>query len=192
MTYAIIAAAAVFISTSTGSGSGTVLAHKDGMTLVLTAAHVVKGEPLAEIDGCNAFVDQRRDDLDLAILIVDCTVGAPIPVSTEEPPLFSRLLSVSSPAGQEGTAADQILTRKGLSIAGIPVNQITGLVYPGSSGGTLANPSGELVGVIVAVRTEFFLGTRIPVFSMGYSVPLSSIKEILFPYLTPEEHGSNL
>ena len=180
-----VAASAVVITTSTGSGSGTVILHERDRSLVLTAQHVVAGAGrvvhIQVSGGAEGSMTVRSRvlladrDLDLALLESAARLPAlALPVATDEPALYELVYSVAAPMGLVGTAWPALLSAK-IERAGAQIWEITGFTFFGSSGGTVANARGELVGVPVVIATW----NGLPIPQVGFAVPLPSIRTFL-------------
>lgn len=189
--YQRAAASAVLVATPTGGGSGTVILAHPRATLVLTAHHVIADAPRrvrvlvlragddgVERKAVRARVVAADKAHDLALLATGPGLGVPaLPLATEEPALYEALYTIAAPLGLEGTVAPGVLTAKHRSSASIAgaLWQLTGLVFFGSSGGTVTNDRAELVGVPVVVSTW----SGIPIPQIGLCVPLETIRAFL-------------
>jgi serine protease Do len=186
--YTRTAASTVLVTTSTGSGSGTVILNRSHRAYVLTAFHVVDGarkihlrvptedhgvigrlEVAAEV----LEVDRAQD---LALLGSRAPLAVPaLPVAHDEPALYDDVFIVASPLGLYGTATPGVLSAKMLLEHEGPLWELTGLIFFGSSGGTVVNARAELVAVPVIVATW----NNLPVSQIGFAVPLGSIRTFL-------------
>ncbi len=185
--YRRVALSAVVVRADSNTGSGTVVASEPGVLLVLTAHHVVAAAPnmlrvlLADpaVSGegeAQARVIASDEDHDLALLVVRTNIARPpLPVAEGEPALYEALYSVAAPMGLGGTAAPALLTSKSVRRGDVDLWEVTGFVFFGTSGGTIANARGELVAVPVVIATF----GPIPVPSVGFCVPLHSIRQFL-------------
>lgn len=181
-----VSASAVLVTTATGSGSGTVILQDEARSLVLTAQHVVgPGRSSVRVVATSAEAPAALSvrsrvlladpELDLALLETDAKLAVPaLPLASEEPGLYDAVYMVGSPMGLTGTAWPGLLSAK-LARAGVSLWEITGFTFFGSSGGTLANARGELVGVPIVVATW----NGFPVPQIGFAVPLASVRSFL-------------
>lgn len=153
-------------------GSGTTI-NVDGKTYILSAGHLD--------DPTDTFFVKERDeyrsiklikvnhDIDLALFeyvgeYCDLTIA---PIAVEEPRVGDRIWAVGNPAMLEDAITSGTLVRKmGFSYL------IDAKIYYGSSGGGLFNVKGEIIGVNVKLITN-------PMYSLGISVNLSTIKDFL-------------
>ena len=188
--YRRVAASSVIVVTRTGSGSGTVIATDADTTLVLTAEHVVAGSERHVRIALNAEVTSLAGKpvvvpalvvfadkgVDLALLATAEPLCLPaLPIAAVEPEIYETVIIVGAPMGLEGTAVPGLLTAKDKRLHGMDLWEITGLTFFGSSGGTLANTRGELIGVPIVVA----VWNSLPIPQIGFAVPLSSIHDFL-------------
>jgi len=141
----------------TAFGSGTVVAHQDTATVVLTCAHLFVGEKPEVVivipDGAhrNALLVGVDRENDLGLLVVPRLDVPAIPIAKRLPRLGTTLGSCGF--GQEGTvrinrgehlgyATLQGGTRQGIL-------ELAGLARQGDSGGPILNDRNELVAVIM-------------------------------------------
>ncbi len=184
--YQRVSASSVVVDTDRGSGSGTVILSRPRTLLVLTAAHVVAGSRRIRIlrhvehedetwaVDLPASVVHRDEARDLALLRASDGLPVPaLPVAHAEPELYEPLFVLAAPMGLPGTAAPAVLSSKDLPEP--ELWQITGLVFFGSSGGTVTNAAGELVAVPVRVAEW----SGFPVSQIGYCVGLPDIRAFL-------------
>ena len=174
---------------SGGAGSGTVIAHTHRNAWVLTCAHVVgkskrcevlfyeeiEEETSKTIKRVNAVVELAAPEVDLALLRVSKKILSPIDIAEEEPDFYEHLFVMGAPDGLWGTADRALLTSKDRRNGDRDDYQYTGLAVPGMSGGTLANLEGELVGVISMVKTD----SHLPIWNIGFAVPLPIVKAFI-------------
>lgn len=191
-----ISDSAVTVDFATGTGSGTVIYADPKRSLVLTCAHVVlsNGKDDKDLTGLQviskqgersvalpAFVFEADASRDLAVLIVVGNLGLPpMKLALHEPDLFATLYAVASPLALRGTAAHELLTNKHVlfTARNRDVYQLTGFALPGSSGGTIANADGELVGVIEAIQAVGPVAQS----SIVFAIPLPEIEQFLMGY----------
>lgn len=182
----IVASSVALSVPGASTGSGVVVMQGSRNTHVLTCAHVVGNAERMEVifrsgetrlSKLNAVVEHVDTDNDLALVRTARRMNAdPIVVATDEPEIYERAFVVGSPGGLFGTAADALIcsTNGHNGHAGTGY-QFTGLSVPGISGGALANYEGELLGIVSNVKTE----AHLPVWNIGFAVPLPKIHEFL-------------
>lgn len=169
-----------------GVGSGAIVWRGAKKVLILTCHHVVHtdGEETygimieSQYGGsvvAAVFADDPDDDLAL-LAADDMPLADVLAIATRDPKDYERLYAFGSPKNHPGTAADAILSNH-LPHQGHVLYQITSFVYPGSSGGILANLDGELVGVLRAIAVDENTDEKIP--QIGYAVPLEAVQKFL-------------
>lgn len=172
------------------SGSGTVVWRGRGTILVLTCRHVAapKGRPPAttfllrssrgDVDDVVAVLEAASDTDDLALLRgADLANAVPLRLAPHAPGMYERLYVVASPNADPGVAADAILSGE-LQVAGRDVYRLTSFLWPGSSGGTVANAAGDLVAVARGVEvSDGDDPTIIP--QIGYAVAWTPVRDFL-------------
>jgi S1-C subfamily serine protease len=169
-----VAALSVRMLRGAGAGSGVAFTE-DGF--LLTSAHVVAGSD----GGTAAFGDgtESRFDVvgadplaDLAVLRVHGG-GAPPAVlgDADQLKIGQLVVAVGNPMGLAGSVTAGVISGLGRSIPardGRHVRLIDNVIQtdaalnPGNSGGALANPAGEVVGINTAVA-GYGLGLAVPV-----------------------------
>jgi len=193
-TFRDVARGAVMVEVSSkdvsGGGSGTVIWTNEKQALVLTCDHVVLNELTGKThdkfviigpdgDRVMAQVQDRQKAHDMALLL---TLGAlnvkALKIAKEEPNVYDKLLLVASPDGYRNTAAEGTLSAKSRDSFLGEYWQVTSFIFPGSSGGTVANTAGELVGIPRAVHNTMF--GILP--EIGFCIPLSHIQSFLRGY----------
>jgi S1-C subfamily serine protease len=190
----------VIVRRGTSQGSGTIIASVDGMTLVLTASHVVKteGQVFVELHRYNVGMERKPAtpgvwprtvmatiaaddaDADLAVLSIDKMVALPyvarLPHGKEEPPPDSIVTSIGIDLGKKLTSWNTRL----VETVSIELNDsremrpflITEKIPEhGRSGGGLFQSNGELVGVCVG-HAELVKGRRMGIFSSPENIRL--------------------
>ncbi len=190
----IISPSVVGINTSGGqqqSASGIIVHH---LGYILTNNHVVNGADNITVTLHNdqifkiyqAQIFDSRPDLDLAIIKINKTGNellSPVPLGdSDRIYIGQQVLAIGNPFGLSQSASSGIIsntnrtlttenkTFDGLIQTDAPIN-------PGSSGGALINPQGEVIGVNTAIysTTQSFSG-------ISLAVPINQAKKA-FPDL---------
>ena len=150
----------VQIESRLGVGSGFVF---DDGGLIFTAAHVVSGTSEVDVtfsDGVSTTgtVVARDLDHDVAVVAVTADDLTHAPVSNEEVRIGQTAIAVGSPFGLEQSVTvgvvsglDRSLDVMGRTIAGLI--QTDAAINVGNSGGPLADASGRVVGINIAIAT---------------------------------------
>jgi len=108
-------------------------------------AKLVGQEEKYEVEGALA-VDSKRD---LALLRTPGIDSKPLNLDSTRIDVGSEVYAVGNPSGLEGTFSEGIVS--GIrNFEGSKVLQITAPISPGSSGGPVLNPEGEVVGIATA------------------------------------------
>jgi serine protease Do len=142
--------AVITIVTSTGTGSGFVVAS-DG--LAISNAHVVGSARSVAVrfgDGreVTAYVIRRDTLSDLALLEFPCSACTTLGISATEPELGSEVLLIGSARGLAGSVTRGIVSSRRL-LNGVTYLQTDAAANPGNSGGPLVSLSTEeAVGVL--------------------------------------------
>ena len=175
-----VALSGVRVETDDGEGSGTVIARRGNLYLILTCEHVLNDGMDVTIKTAHGdfpgVVDQRDSKNDLATVVAFGDLGAvPIHVATDEPLMYQTLYAVTSPLGIPLVGSEGILYTKA------PSGKwgFTGFIMPGSSGGTITDAHGNLVCVAEAVVSSHAFDI-VP--ELGFCVGLARIKEYLKDY----------
>ena len=159
-----------------GLGSGFFVA--DDGTLV-TNCHVVKGAKFATVvlpTGATFFVDgilATDETADLAILKVN---GKSLPYlnlapASETPAVGMRVYAIGNPRGLTNTLSEGLVSGLRGNPGGPEIIQTTAAISPGSSGGPLLDPKGQVVGVTTAYLAESQ--------NLNFAVPASKVSELL-------------
>lgn len=151
--YRRVSPAVVTISTSRGSGSGSIVSPEG---LVLTNNHVVRdargGVVTVRTPAGGRYTGQviaTDPTNDLALVRLNTTDRLPtVPLSkAENIQVGQRVFAIGSPFGLSGTLTTGILSRVGRN----GDLQTDAALNPGNSGGPLLNSRGELIGVNKAI-----------------------------------------
>jgi tetratricopeptide (TPR) repeat protein len=105
----------------------------------------------------------EQEDVDLAVLLVgipgpDRSSEPTKPIGTlqiaegQEPPVGQKVYAIGSPQGLEASLSEGMISGRRQEANGPPWLQFTAPVSPGSSGGPLLDATGQVVGVVTAIR----------------------------------------
>jgi hypothetical protein len=168
--------AAVRIETSLGSGSG-VLVSPDGY--IFTAAHVVGSAEAPKVvlhDGASVQgkVLRYNSATDLALVAIDVSATACAPLASARGAVGSDVFLIGSPGGDALTNT----VTKGIISAyreegGWTVLQTDASVSPGSSGGMVASPAGQVLGVVS------FKAVGMGVEGLGFAMAAENVEKAL-------------
>ncbi len=153
---------------------------------VLTNYHVIEPAVDAEIslsDGSKGYVCEvvTEDEVaDLALLTVFVNSANPVTrlqLAERAPSVGASVYAIGSPRGLANSLSAGIISGIREVKPGISRLQTTAPISPGSSGGPLLNPNGEVVGVTTAIRRD---GQN-----LNFAIPASELRLFLSaPYIT--------
>lgn len=137
-------------------------------------AHVVSpGLPSLRVGALAVPLSVQRIDVlnDLAVLTVEARLDAPqLAIATTPLAVGTRVYAVGNPQGLANSLSEGLVS--GLrTLEGRDLIQLTAAISPGSSGGPVVNPSGEVVGVTVGAFTR---GQ-----SLNFAVPTDKLRQLL-------------
>ncbi len=153
---------------------------------LLTNFHVIRSAADAEVrlnDGRIGFVSDvvmEQESADLAVVsvfVIDGHSKPTKPVKTlpiadgPEPPVGERVYAIGSPKGLDASLSEGIVSGRREGNEESPGLQFTAPVSPGSSGGPLLNATGQVVGVVTALRR----GGQ----NLNFAVPASEVVKCL-------------
>jgi|GEM_PF-3450083 len=130
---------------------------------VLTNYHVIRPAVHADVllfngdKGTVLHVVGEDEIADLALLSVSVSYQRPlrpIPLAASNPRVLSTVYAIGSPKGLEGTVSQGEVSAYRAIFGSDHWLQTTAPVSPGSSGGPLVSPQGELVGVTTLAHKE--------------------------------------
>jgi len=148
------ASSTVRVECTGGLGSGAVVGSGNGRTVILTAYHVVLGEPKITVVGprmaCPGRVLNFSPSEDLALVEVLCDLGQPVlPIASRPPLRYSTVWLVGAFNGWTGTPSRGSLASTSFDVTGLVSKAylVTMPIWHGDSGAALLNEAGEIVGV---------------------------------------------
>ncbi len=131
-----------------GVGSG-IIVHPAG--LILTNAHVIRGEPIrvrfADGRELPAGVLGRDPAADLAVLLVNALDLPALELAPAEPLPGSLVMALGHPWGVEAAASFGVVTGTSTDGAGREWVLVNLRLRPGNSGGPLVDAAGRVVGI---------------------------------------------
>lgn len=136
------------VNTKDSIGSGFVVSHKLGKTFVITNKHVVEYLPssIKFADGKEypSKTVKLGDQLDMALLVADGTLGEPLQLKEGTPDIGSDVIAIGSPSGLEFSLSKGIISslraEDRLIQTDVAINE-------GNSGGPLIDEKGCVVGI---------------------------------------------
>lgn len=181
----VVGASVVGLGHRWGVGSGVVI----GPGAVLTNAHNIHSEHLVVsfADGRTADGRVRGADIDQDLAVVEVDTGASEPIAWATEPVSgigTPVLAVANPGGRGLRVTLGFVTGLERSFRGPRGRRITGSIehnaplLPGSSGGPIVTPEGQLLGVntnrldagfYLAIPADESLRTRVDTLSRGES-----------------------
>jgi serine protease Do len=140
----------VQLETESGLGSGVIY---NASGLILTAAHVVEGEPSVAVrlaDGrlFEGEVLGTHGPTDIAVIAID---GLNLPTATlgygDQLQVGELAVALGSPFGFDQTVTSGIVSSVNRTVNGVPMVQTDAAINPGNSGGPLVDGSGRVIGI---------------------------------------------
>jgi|GEM_PF-3095897 len=150
----------VYVEHSYGTGSGVIIEHTDGKTIIVSNRHVVEGaEGVSDIEITTnsqqtitaSEVLVAPSDMDLAIIKIRGTYGTPATAGS----WFSQgqgVIALGSPLGLQGSVSEGIISNAYYDYTDSDyehiIIQTDAAINPGNSGGGLfLKSTGELIGI---------------------------------------------
>lgn len=183
--------------TMSGTGSGMVVRHNRDMTFILTAAHVCRDRRNhtvrinTALGDAEISVDQRvslisvdyygnrhqttvfssDNENDICIVMSPGTWGEAVPIAFVEPEIGEHVYNVAAPLGIFETRMVPIFDGRFIGNDSSGRRFYTIPTGPGSSGSSILNDRGEIVGMIHSAFTNFE--------NIAISSSLSNIRQIV-------------
>ena len=162
-----------------GAGSGVIF-ESDGF--ILTAAHVVatvvSGDAeltvrLSNGDRLPGEVVGTDPDSDVAVVKVERTGLIPAELALEDQPRVGQMVvAVGSPWGLESSVTSGVISAVDRIVEGRLLHQSDAVLYPGNSGGALADRYGRLIGINVSIFTDSTTLEQVEFQGVGFAVPV--------------------
>ena len=173
------------VNTSSGAGSGVVIAQSGEYAYIVTNYHVIDGATSASViftDGTKIDAEYLDGDenYDIAMLRIKTDKKIPKIVcgSSKSLKVGNDVLAIGNPLGQlGGTVTEGIISalEREVTIGGVKMTllQTSAAVNPGNSGGGLFNMAGELIGIVNAkTSAEGIEG-------LGFAIPIDIVYDKL-------------
>ena len=148
------------ISTENTEGSGFIVRHQDGNTLLVSNAHVVEGTDTATVKWADGGEDTaavlstaggNTPQTDLALLQVRGTRGKVLELRTSKPNVGADVVAIGAPKGLEFSLTRGVVSS--LRDEG-SILQIDAPINPGNSGGPVLDRTGCVVGIATFKLTD--------------------------------------
>ncbi len=162
-----------------GAGSGVVF---DSSGYILTAAHVVSTVVDGEAELTVRFSNGDRlpgevvgtdPDSDIAVIAVERTGLIPAELALDDRPRVGQMVvAVGSPWGLESSVTSGVISAVDRIVEGRLLVQSDAVLYPGNSGGALADRYGRLIGINVSIFTDSTTVDSIEFQGVGFAVPI--------------------
>ena len=162
-----------------GAGSGVVF---DSNGYILTAAHVVEtvvnGQAeltvrLSNGDRLPGEVVGTDPDSDVAVVKVERTGLIPAELALQDQPRVGQMVvAVGSPWGLESSVTSGVISAVDRIVEGRLLHQSDAVLYPGNSGGALADRYGRLIGINVSIFTDSTTLESVEFQGVGFAVPV--------------------
>lgn len=162
-----------------GVGSGVIFA---GNGYILTAAHVVStvvdGEAeltvrLSTGDRMPGQVVGSDADSDVAVVKVERSGLIPAELALEDQLRVGQMVvAVGSPWGLESSVTSGVISAVDRIVEGRLLHQSDAVLYPGNSGGALADQYGRLIGINVSIFTDSTTFEQVEFQGVGFAVPI--------------------
>ena len=190
----------VVIKTNTSIGSGIVVRHINGETLIVTNSHVVKGYESVFITWSDGNEDLGQvvldagglsNKTDLALIRVKGIEGKVLTLSNKEAELGVDVLAVGAPEGLNYSFTKGMTS--GIRSGG-GIIQTDAAINPGNSGGPLIDKSGCVIGINTFILKEseglnFAISSKIAKRFVKKYIPGNSNEK---NYKSNQEKGKNL
>ncbi|WP_323248725.1 S1C family serine protease [Synechococcus sp. CCY9202] len=148
------------VITDDGEGSGFIVRHQDGNTLLISNSHVVEGSSSVTIKWADGTQDTAAvvsnaggssPQTDLALLEVQGIRGKPLELKATKPNVGADIVAIGAPQGLEFS-----LTRGVVSSVRDDgkILQIDAPINPGNSGGPVLDRTGCVVGIATFKLTD--------------------------------------
>lgn len=183
----VLSPAAVQLQGQDDLGSGFIY---DPGGLILTAAHVVKGNSTMTVrlnDGTQVKGDVVGTDDATDVAVVKIDVGRKLPVATlgtGVPVEVGQLaVAVGSPYGLTQSVTSGIVSAVGRTLPSqenntVALIQTDAPINPGNSGGMLANRNGQVIGVNDSIISGSQSGSEAGNVGVGFAIPIDIAKSV--------------
>lgn len=180
----------VTIRTDIAQGSGFVVAYDNGVSYIVTNAHVMEGAKSAEIityDGSSHSVAKIGSDSNLDIALLRISDSYPVLElgNSDNIQIGEKVIAIGNPLGLQFSVTEGIISgvnRQGTNGLNDYI-QTDAALNPGNSGGPLIDTRGEAIGI-----NNFKVGNSE---SLGFALESNYIKEAV-NNIYQAGHGTNL
>ncbi|MCY3563444.1 MAG: trypsin-like peptidase domain-containing protein [bacterium] len=161
-----------------GAGSGVIF---DSQGYIFTAAHVVKTVAAGDADLTVRLSNGDRlpgevvgtdPDSDVAVVRVDRTGLVAAELVLDPPRVGQLVVAVGSPWGLESSVTSGVISATDRIVDGKLLIQSDAVLYPGNSGGALADRYGRLIGINVSIFTDSTTLEPVEFQGVGFAVPM--------------------
>ncbi len=161
-----------------GAGSGVIF---DSQGYIFTAAHVVEtvvaGEAeltvrLSNGDRLPGEVVGTDPDSDVAVVKVERSGLVAAELVFDPPRVGQLVVAVGSPWGLESSVTSGVISATDRIVDGKLLIQSDAVLYPGNSGGALADRYGRLIGINVSIFTDSTTLEPVEFQGVGFAVPM--------------------
>lgn len=186
-------------SKQTGSGSGIIIAEKNGKMYIATNNHVVEGATDVKILFCDdttaeATVKGTDSSTDLAVVEVDMSklsadTNKKVKIATlgdsDATKVGERAIAIGNALGNGTSVTVGYVSAKDREIgaedsASVKLIQTDAAINPGNSGGALVNSRGE----VIAINSAKFASEEIE--GMGFAIPMKTAEPVLEELMNQE------
>ena len=161
-----------------GAGSGVIF---DSQGYIFTAAHVVETVVAGEADLTVRLSNGDRlpgevvgtdPDSDVAVVRVDRSGLVAAELAFDPPRVGQLVVAVGSPWGLESSVTSGVISATDRIVDGKLLVQSDAVLYPGNSGGALADRYGRLIGINVSIFTDSTTLETVEFQGVGFAVPM--------------------
>ena len=161
-----------------GAGSGVIF---DSEGLILTAAHVVAPVLTGEAELTVRLISGDRlpgevvgsdPDSDVAVVKVERSGLVAAELALDPPRVGQLVVAVGSPWGLESSVTSGVISATDRIVGGKLLIQSDAVLYPGNSGGALADRYGRLIGINVSIFTDSTTLEQVEFQGVGFAVPM--------------------
>lgn len=194
---------------SEGAGSGIIVSKNDDELLILTNNHVVEGAEELSVQFVNeksvdATVKGTSERKDVAVITVklkdlDNETMEAIKIATlgdsNELKVGNGIIAIGNALGYGQSVTTGVVSALNREVTidsyTAKMIQIDAAINGGNSGGALLNSKGEVVGINSVKYSSSGTTTEASIEGMGFSIPISNIKDLITSLMNGEEDTSD-